>query len=72
MAENENGIEMNENVGEVEQSAINPALQKQAELEEHYKNICAQEVLFIEQLKQVQEKRKAVASQLELVKTLVA
>lgn len=47
-------------------------LQKQAELEGHYKNICAQEVLLIEELKKAQEQRKSVATQLELVRTLAA
>lgn len=45
-------------------------LQKQAELEGHYKNICAQEVLLIQQLKKVQDQRESVATQLELVRSL--
>lgn len=79
MAENEGNIEMNENVGEVEQAEINPVQQKQAELEEYYKNACTQEVLLLEQIKQTQEKltqtqehRQVLANQLELIRSFAA
>lgn len=79
MAENEGNTEMNENVGEIEQEGINPVQQKQAELEEYYKNACTQEVLLLEQIKQTQEKltqtqehRQLIANQLELVRSLAA
>lgn len=47
-------------------------LEKQAELEGHYKSACAQEVLLIEQLKQVQKNRECLASQLDLLRSLAA
>lgn len=47
-------------------------LQKQSELENAYKSICAQEVLLIDQLKQVQDQRQAAAGQIELMRSLVA
>lgn len=49
---------------------LKPMLEKQVELESTYKGICAQEVLLIEQLKQVQDQRKACAGQLELVRSI--
>jgi hypothetical protein len=63
-----------ENVGsiEVSQPVINPMIQKQAELEEHYKITCTQEVLLMEQLKKAQERRQALAGQLDLIRSLVA
>mgnify|MGYP000164341351 CR=1 FL=1 len=68
-----------ENTETVEQQMNSIALQKQAELEEHYKNICAQEVLYAAQLNQIQkqldeiqEKRKVAAGQLEIIKSFAA
>ena len=49
---------------------VNPVLDKTAELENQYKNTCAQEVLLIEQLKQVQEKRQTLATCLDVVSSL--
>ncbi len=62
-----------ENVGvAIEQPAINPLAQKQIELEEQYKNVCTREVLYAEKLKNIQEQRKALADQLELVRSMAA
>lgn len=61
----------NNDVNEQLAEQPDPMLEKQAELEGSYKSICAQEVLLIEQLKHVQDQRKACAGQLELVRGLV-
>jgi hypothetical protein len=60
------------NVGEAIAAApaVDPLIQKQAELEAQYKNICVNEVNLIDQLNKVQEERKMVATGLNFIKSL--
>lgn len=61
---------INNDVNEQVTEQPNSLLEKQAELEGQYKSACAQEILLIEQLKQVTKQREAIAGQLELVRGL--
>lgn len=67
---NDERLEKTDDTESVQQCS--PMLEKQAELEGHYKSACAQEVLLIEQLKQVQKNRECLASQLDLLRSLAA
>jgi HPt (histidine-containing phosphotransfer) domain-containing protein len=65
------GVNAEDNIGDSTLTA-DPLLQVFTEHEKEYKNTCMQEVALFEQLKNVQEKRKALAGQLELIRSLAA
>jgi hypothetical protein len=79
-AEKTNESMMDEgNVGEVSQPAHDPMAQKQLELENQYKNICAQEIMLLDQsekiqqqLEQAKKQRQALAVQVETLRSIAA